>query len=70
MMLVSCVSRSVFHVISLLLIDQFGHNTYQTKADYLSYCMVSSILLVVMLLKEEQIKSTKTRLLNFIFLSL
>ena len=51
MILATCAPSGVVSLISLLSLDQFGHVTYQMKAEYLSYRMVSFILLMVVQLK-------------------
>ena len=48
-----------FSLISWLFINASGHEIYQTKAEYLTYWMVSVILLLVMGLHICVLKSTK-----------
>ena len=56
-------------MISLVSINQSGHNIYQKKADYVSYRRVSSILFLVKGLKEYVLKNTKNPIFPVIFLN-
>ena len=46
-------------MISLVSINQSGHNIYQKKAEYVSYRRVSSILFLVKGLEKYVLKNTK-----------
>ena len=60
----------LFPLISLPSLYQFGHDTYQMKAEYLSYQMVSFTILVVIRLKISLKKSNKFYVFTFIFFNL
>ena len=46
-------------MISLVSINQSGHNIYQMKAEYISYRRVSSIFILVKGLEKYVLKNTK-----------
>ena len=55
----TCAPSCAFSMISLVSINQSGHNIYQKKAEYVSYRRVSSILFLVKGLKKYVLKNTK-----------
>ena len=46
-----CGPSGAFSLIPWLFITQFGHDGYQIEAEYVSYCVVSFILLLIKNLK-------------------
>ena len=56
-----------FSLISWLCISQSGHNIYQIKAEYLSYRMITVIVLLVKEFKIYVLKRTKIGIFPIIF---
>ena len=54
-----CAPSGAFSLISWLLITQSEHNIYQIEAEYLSYLMISIILLLTRNSKMQVVKNTK-----------
>ena len=65
----TCTSGFTFSLISWLCINQSGHNIYQIEAGYLSYRMVTVMLLLVKEFKIYVLKRTKIDIFSHQFLN-